>query len=165
MSETLPHRQLSVGNYDLTDEEANSRLGAHWDREKVGLSAYNFDQNTHQGANVERFGYDPLPQVNTRDPHAPPSVAEMYPLLLHMDSEEQMMALAKDYERKKAAYKGAYSSDWCQRSAIVPGQNGCSSEDRLLRGNLDDRSGVDDRVQTLLDAAGTVLSNGDQLTP
>lgn len=160
--EHLSRRQLQVGNYDLSDAEANTRAGAHWDDSKLGLSGYNFDPPTHQGAVTERYGYDPVVHVSTRDPNAPPTEAEMYPLLLNMDSEHQMAVLAADYLRNKSSKRATYTSEWCQRSAILPGESECSAERSLQEDDEEARrEEAAARIQALLDALGSVLSGGN----
>lgn len=163
-AEQPQRRQLqeAVGNYDLNGYEATTRATAHWDASQIGLSGYSFDQQTHQGARKERFGYDPLPQIRTRDPNAPPTPAEMYPRMLNMDPEEQMLELAEDYARRQVGKKGAYNPDWCQRSAILPGQSGCSTEKSTGDStNLDVSGDARQGIQALIDAAMSVLSASD----
>jgi hypothetical protein len=159
-------RQLEVGNYDLSADlhASSTRASAHWDTSADGQSGYNFDQPTHQGVNRQRYGYDPVFQVSTQDPDAPPTTAEMYQILLNADSEEQIAVLAKDYLRRKQRSRGAFSSEWCQLSAIQPGQTGCSAEKSLLAddANSGELDGVSSRSSwdQMLEAAQTVHGAG-----
>ena len=153
-------RQLQA--YDLTEQEVLAGAGKHWDTSRGGLSGYDFDPPTHQGGEMERFGFAPLPQVATRDPNAPPTAAEMYPLLLNKSPVEQMAELAKDYRRRKAGHEGAYSLEWCERTAIPPGQSGCSSIASLRTEDTDDGSADDARWQALRDAAWALLGGTDE---
>ena len=90
---------------------------------------YNFDQPTHQGARRNFYGHDPV-KPTPRDPDATPSPAEMYPLLLDVDAATNMELLATEYQRKEEARRraGVYTADWCERSGIKPGLEGCSFE-------------------------------------
>ncbi len=164
--EHLSRRQLQVGNYDLTNEEANTRAGAHWDDSKLGITGYDFDQPTHQGAEIERYGYRPVVHEIIRDPNAPPTTAEMYPLLLNMDAEEQIAELAAEYVRNLSSKNGAYASDWCRRSAILPGESNCSPE-RDVQGEGDEtnREAEAARIQAMLDALESVLSASNDGAP
>ena len=146
-----------AGQYDRQYSAAQSQ---HWDDSKQGLSAYDFDRPTHQGANRARIGWDPLPQSNWRDPNEPPTDAEMYQRLLDADPETQMEELAAAYRRSQAKEGGAYNSDWCRRTAIQPGESGCSFQSRVGNNADEDSWGHIEtaEVQTILNAAGSILN-------
>lgn len=125
-----PQRRLQgTGIYDVGKyDRSYSAAAEHWDDDQRGMSAYQFDVPTHQGARTHRFGWDPLPQIRERDPNDLPSRAEMYPVLLDMNRETEMYELAAWYRRHQAEQIGEFDLEWCRRNAILPGQSGCAFE-------------------------------------
>ena len=151
-------RLQDPGKYD-------AEYATTWDESTVGLSAYKFDQPTSQGGENEAFGWAPAPRT-WRDPDAPPTPAEMYPRLLEVDEETRMVELAAAWRRERGSGVDRFSSEWCRRSGIRPGDSGCSlnaptyhSDDQDSRNSYvdgGDQSTFNQAFATVMDSTDSV---------